>query len=281
MVRRLLSLAIVVGAALIVAQAAGVTFFMTSGDRHVGDLAVSAEPSPAMPEGELTLERGAVRLSFGTEQVAMIDYAGVPPAAAELRALADDGHHVILRNGRSLHGRLVALRPDVLRFFNNTVGRTEEYRVSDISRIYLNSERARSIFNLQDASSDPFFPPTSWGSRRTGEVTVAGNVDWVDTGLDVTEGDRITFQSTGQVRLSGDRTAVAGPAGIGEARSPNYPVPAVAAGALIARINDEPPFFIGGSRTVVTMPASGRLRLGVNDDNVIDNSGAFRVRITR
>jgi hypothetical protein len=112
-------------------------------------------------------------------------------------------------------------------------------------------------------------------------VTVAGNVDWVDTGLDVTEGDRITFQSTGQVRLSGDRTAVAGPAGIGEARSPNYPVPAVAAGALIARINDEPPFFIGGSRTVVTMPASGRLRLGVNDDNVIDNSGAFRVRITR
>src|SRR5512145_2302240 len=103
MVRRLLSLAIVVGAALIVAQAAGVTFFMTSGDRHVGDLAVSAEPSPAMPEGELTLERGAVRLSFGTEQVAMIDYAGVPPAAAELRALADDGHHVILRNGRSLH----------------------------------------------------------------------------------------------------------------------------------------------------------------------------------
>jgi len=282
MVKRWLSLAIVIGAALVVAgAAAAVTFITTSGDRHVGDIAMSSAPSASMPEGELALERGAVRLSFGTEQVAMIDFAGVTPPAAELRTLADDGHHVVLRNGRPLQGRLVSLRPDVLRFHNNAVGRTEEYRVTDVSRIYLNTERVRSIFNLQDASSDPSFPPTSWGNRRTGEVTVAGSIGWIDTGLDVTAGDRITFQSTGQVRLSGDRTSVTGPAGIGEARSPNYPVPAVAAGALIARIDDGAPFFIGGGRQVATMPQSGRLRLGVNDDNVNDNAGAFRVRMTR
>jgi hypothetical protein len=214
----------------------------------------------------------------------VIDYAGGTPSANELRALRDEGHNVVLRNGRTLPGRLVMLRPDVLRFHNNESGRTEEYRVGDISRIYLNTDRARSVFNVQDAEANrSVFTPGQerWGGRRTGEVTVAGNTQWVDTGLDVVEGDRLTFQATGQIRLSDDRTAVAGAAGVSAARSPNHPIPAVGAGALIGRINDGQPFFIGGGRAVVSMPASGRLQLGVNDDNVTDNAGTFRVRITR
>ena len=284
MAKRLMALAIVIGVALIVARAAApVTFIMTSGDRHVGDIASSSEASPSMPNGELNLERGTEELSFGMDQVAIIDYAGGTPSATELRSLRGEGHNVILRNGRSFAGRLVMLRQEVLRFHNNETGRTEEYRVSDLSRIYLNTDRARSIFNLQDSSdpSRPAFGQSNWGDRRTGEVAVSANTQWVDTGLDVVEADRLTFQSTGQIRLSNDRTAVAGPAGVGAARSPNHPVPAVGAGALIARINDGAPFFIGGGRAVVSMPATGRLQLGVNDDNVTDNSGSFRVRITR
>jgi hypothetical protein len=284
MVKRMMALAIVIGAALIVARAAApVTFIMTSGDRHVGDIASSSEASPSMPNGELNLERGTQELSFGMEQVAVIDYVGGTPSANELRTLRNEGHTVVLRSNRTFPGRLVMLRPDVLRFHNNESGRTEEYRVTDISRIYLNTERARSIFNVQDSSEPGVITPGQdrWGGRRTGEVNVAGNSQWVDTGLDVVEGDRLTFQAAGQIRLGSDRAAVAGAGGIGEARSPNYPIPAVGAGALIGRIDDGQPFFIGGGRAVVSMPASGRLRLGVNDDNVTDNSGAFRVRITR
>ena len=58
-------------------------------------------------------------------------------------------------------------------------------------------------------------------------------------------------------------------------------VPAGAfAGALIGRINSGAPFAIGNQETV-RMPASGTLYLGINDDNVSDNSGHFQVVISR
>jgi hypothetical protein len=283
MVKKMMALAIVIGASLIVAHAtAPVTFIMTSGDRHVGDIASSSIASPSMPQGELNLERGTEELSFGMEQVAVIDYAGGTPSATELRALREDQHNVVLRNGRSFYGRLVTLRPDMLRFHNNEAGRTEEYRVSAISRIYLNTERARSIFDLQDAS-DPAFSPgqPTWGNRRTGEVSVPSTSQWIDTGLDVMQSDRLTFQAAGQIRLSADRSAVTGPGGLAAARSQNYPLSGAPGGALIGRIDDGEPFLIGAGRTVVTMPATGRLRLGINDDLFTDNSGTYRVRIAR
>ena len=51
-------------------------------------------------------------------------------------------------------------------------------------------------------------------------------------------------------------------------------------GALIGRIGNGAPFGIG-NQTNVPMPASGMLFLGVNDNNFDDNSGEFRVEITR
>jgi hypothetical protein len=64
-------------------------------------------------------------------------------------------------------------------------------------------------------------------------------------------------------------------------RSHAFPVPALPVGTLIARIDGGRPFAIGGGTTSVTMPASGRLLLGVNDDHHADNAGAFRVAIRR
>ena len=58
------------------------------------------------------------------------------------------------------------------------------------------------------------------------------------------------------------------------------PLPGNFAGALIARVGNSAPFPIGNA-TTVTVPAAGQLFLGINDDNVGDNQGGFRVSIQR
>ena len=260
-----------------------VTFVLTNGDSVTGDIASTSEASPSMPRGELNLERGTEERSFGQEMVAVIAWVTGQPSQDELRALPDDGQMVVLRNGTSQQGRMVQLRPQTLRWLTMR-GTTEEIRVENIARIYLNPGRARAIFNYKPTGGAAPVgprPPDQWGNRRAGEVSVAGNQAWTDTGLDVREGDRITFAATGQIRLSANRTHIAGPGGAGAIRSPNYPVPAVAAGALIGRVGDGAPFLIGLGRTAVAMPGSGRLHLGINDDDVRDNSGSFAVRIQR
>ena len=60
---------------------------------------------------------------------------------------------------------------------------------------------------------------------------------------------------------------------------PGSPLPNAFAGALIGRIDNGRPFGIG-NLTSVEMPASGILYLGVNDDNVSDNSGQFQVVVS-
>jgi hypothetical protein len=58
------------------------------------------------------------------------------------------------------------------------------------------------------------------------------------------------------------------------------PLPQELAGALVARIGNGRPFAIGNN-TTVTMPDSGQLFLGVNDDSLGDNAGQLNVSIQR
>ena len=75
---------------------------------------------------------------------------------------------------------------------------------------------------------------------------------------------------------------MAGPAGSLEARTAaNAPVQGNYAGCLIARVGNSKPFAIGDISTPITMPASGQLYLGINDDDVADNRGEFYVKLSR
>ena len=56
---------------------------------------------------------------------------------------------------------------------------------------------------------------------------------------------------------------------------PNRP-----AAALIGRVGESNDyFFIGGDGGAVRVRGNGRLYLGINDDYLRDNSGAFRVTV--
>lgn len=110
-------------------------------------------------------------------------------------------------------------------------------------------------------------------------VVVDARERWVDTGIDVRVGDRISFQADGRVTLSGNNSDTAGPGGTAR-RAPSAPLPDQPAGALIARIDNSPPILIG-ARQIMTANADGRLYLSVNDDHLPDNSGEFSVTIQK
>ena len=130
------------------------------------------------------------------------------------------------------------------------------------------------------------------------KVTVPANAGWVDTGLNVAQGDAFYIHGTGEITLQkGNPAANCGPAGL-DIVTVQQPVPDRNLGALVGKVaqlvslkKDEDTgeeireeiveyFFIGETNDV-TAPIKGRLYLGVNEDLVKDNGGEFTVFIYR
>jgi hypothetical protein len=113
-----------------------------------------------------------------------------------------------------------------------------------------------------------------------GSVAIPARAGWVDTGITINRGDSVSFQTSGEVWLSGDQNDSAGPAGSRLQRTaPNAPLPGVLAGALIGRVGNSAPFGIGNQTGALPVPGMGRLFLAVNDDEWSDNRGQFNVII--
>jgi hypothetical protein len=111
-------------------------------------------------------------------------------------------------------------------------------------------------------------------------IFVAGNQQWTPTGIRVRSGDVLHFHVTGDIYVSPDRGDRAEAQGMPGRPIAGSPLPTEAGGALVGIIDDGQPFLIGNQPTVA-MPASGILFLGINDNDVVDNSGRFEVVITR
>ena len=116
---------------------------------------------------------------------------------------------------------------------------------------------------------------------REREVWVAANVAWTNTGVDVRDG-QIVYLTTygGDIEWRrGERTRAGGDP---SARyNANRPIPGRPIGALIARIGDTSTdyFFVGDNEGPLRMRGAGRLYLGINDENLADNRGAYRVTV--
>lgn len=175
----------------------------------------------------------------------------------------------VLRNGQTVTGELFDI--------GGTTPLRLTVRGGSGDRDLMSNEVARIIW----ARPSNVAVPNTTGTGGGPGVVVPGNQQWVSSGISVRRGETITFQSTGEVRLSGDANDLAGVAG---ARSQRYaaasPLPQNFAGALIGRVGNGRPFAIG-DQTTVRMPAAGILWLGINDDVVADNAGQFNVVVTR
>jgi len=110
----------------------------------------------------------------------------------------------------------------------------------------------------------------------TATVTVDAKHPWVDSGLIVRKGDRLSFQAEGTIQWGTKPDQVAGPEGkVGKTGK-------LGTGGLIGRVGfSGKPFPIGSTRTPIAMPKSGKLFLGINDFIFKDNAGSFAVTISQ
>lgn len=120
------------------------------------------------------------------------------------------------------------------------------------------------------------------GDAQTTESTVGvpASQEFTDTGIEVPAGGIVIVVASGEVFH--DEGSSAGPDGTvnaPELRSFNL-IPQVDHAALIGRMGqDGDPFFVG-TDSVFPVAQAGRLFLGVNDEGVDDNRGAFEATVT-
>ena len=228
--------------------------------------------------------------------VVLIDFAGDgrnSPVEEINKANAANGGFIVMRNGEQVNTRLQDFmgKPLVALFADG-----RKSNLGDISRIYFGSvgnvpgfpttANSQTITDAQTQADRMARRQERREARAAApanarEVVVPSNVQWTNSGISVSSGQRLRFETTGDARLSVqnvDDVAQAGGTPSGR-RADNAPVPSAPAGALIGRIGNGQPFVIGNTNLALDMPASGRLFLGVNDDAVVDNSGNFVVRI--
>jgi LssY C-terminus len=115
-------------------------------------------------------------------------------------------------------------------------------------------------------------------------VSVDGSKRWVDSGIDVTAGDKLHITATGTVDFS-DKKGVT-PAGAPREWKDtlrDLTVPSAGRGSLVGQVGNDraaTPFAIGADGTV-TIVVSGRLYLGVNQDSYYSATGKYDVHIDR
>src|SRR5271166_1411867 len=119
---------------------------------------------------------------------------------------------------------------------------------------------------------------------KSADVTVSGDKQWVDTGMDVTAGDKLHITATGTVDFK-DKPGV-GPGGAQRGWADTLralSVPNAGRGALVGQIGNDraaTPFLVGADATIVA-PVAGRLYLGVNQDSFSKPTGSFAAHIDR
>lgn len=221
---------------------------------------------------------------FGDVLVIEVDGNADNLPATEQEAARGGDHILVMKSGEVLRGRLGNIEggegsgkdnePRLLTF-NPAGGAERRVPFRDVRRLYLGNFPVNTAQNDNTGANASPEAPTPAGAIR-----VAGNQAWTSAGVVVRRGDRVQFSSSGQVQLSMDPEDKASPAGSLKGRfTPNAPAPTLLAGALIGRIDNGPPFAIGDQTQPLPVPAAGQLFLGVNDDHVNDNQGAFAVTV--
>ena|SRR5438067_162421 len=281
MIRRFILTATLAASAGLYALAQGgvpATIILTDGSRHNGTMGFYGDKHENLIDGYLGLDTSNGRERYKVEQVAAVDFTGGQPPANEVSALPSDASSqvIVLKNGYSQKGRLTAFAAGNITW-QNEAGQTQPYAANDVSRIYLNPQAARTAFN---ASTAPTAVGTT-GVAVSGTIQVSANQAWTDTGITVKKGDHVSFQATGQIKFGQGADQVAAPDGNTDVKNPAFPVPVAGVGSLIAKVGNSAAFPIGSNAPSVTMPADGRLMLGINDTEFGDNSGAYSVTVKK
>jgi hypothetical protein len=132
---------------------------------------------------------------------------------------------------------------------------------------------------------------TQTPSPLGGPVIVAGNRGWTDTGVRINIGDEVRVAASGEVTVTTDGHIPPMPPGgfppncaaasaiYGRFLLP-FPAPQLPCWSLLGRVGTGGIIFGVGTNTVLQAQTAGELYLGVNDNNLSDNSGSWTVTLS-
>ena len=274
MKRAFLSVLFVTGLAMpLVAEAqvpgAAATIVMRSGERLAVEVIDIAAP------GLLIRQNGQER-SIPPAEVAQIDFAGDGRSPAGVGGQP----RILLRNGQTIDGRLADIggnQPKIL--YVETGSGPRQFNSDEVALVVMNPSGAASAAVAGNAGRAAGTVGTL-GRRQTTSFSIPANQQWTETDVIVRDGETLELRVTGDIEYAPNARVSAAGAPRRTAGGPDVPLPSAPAGALIGRVDNGAPFVIGRN-TSVRMPSNGTLFLGINDDTVSDNNGAFRVVIAR
>lgn len=115
--------------------------------------------------------------------------------------------------------------------------------------------------------------------KRFKKIVLEGNQEWLDTGINLKEGQDILFSVSGCIYIDDKKLVYQNgePDVIWNKKKPlaNHPT-----GALIAKVGEKgEPFYVGNDRAPFQIPKQGKLFLGINDFDFEDNSGKFIISV--
>jgi hypothetical protein len=273
------ALALVIGLAAPASAQVTATVVTKDGERHTGtNLGYRVdEREVAVRTGQHTEPRIPV------DRVAYIDFGGSAEARPQVTGSQEA---IVLRNGQVHRGQVVELghtdradqATDYVVSFRTEDGQERRFKANEVARVYF-AGGAQAAQAQAGAQQQPGAVGTA--GQQQASVTVSARQQWTPTGIRVQQGEWITFNTTGQVRIGTGPEDEGGPAGVRNQRlDRRAPVSDAYLGALIGRIDNGRPFGIG-DQTRIQAPASGQLFLGINDPNVRGNEGQFQVEIQR
>jgi Ca2+-binding EF-hand superfamily protein len=176
-----------------------------------------------------------------------------------------------------------AQKPDLFATLDNNRDNrvtTDEWQWSRRSFNQYDRNGDGALSRSEIASADTGSAPFGTSGQAARAVVVPSTQRWVDSGTDVRAGDVIQVQAQGSIRMSDNINDSASPSGSSSGRhAAAAPMPDRPAGALIARIGDGSPVYVG-DRGEFSAATSGRLYFSVNDDHLLDNTGEYRATVT-
>jgi hypothetical protein len=152
-----------------------------------------------------------------------------------------------------------------------------------------------SVVGILTVGSSAAFGSAATTTSATTTVTVPGNQTWTDTGIALSAGEKVSISASGEVSM-GPTWPATGPVGLKFSQGPSgggcggdqydyevsapFPAPGVNCGSMLFEIGSSGVPF--PTRTGITFhaPVAGELYLGVNDNNVSDNTGSWTATIT-
>jgi hypothetical protein len=147
----------------------------------------------------------------------------------------------------------------------------------------LRALRDRGDQNVLDGRLRALGAELSTASPVTVEVPASAGAGRASVGVTVPAGVSVFVAPSliDQIELAGQggRTAV-DPFGLPDSAGPGLPVAEANRGALIARLDDDPPFAVGSRACIFTAARRGRLRFGINESAAGNSEGSFSVTLS-